>query len=122
MTAAVLRVAASWWRQTAQTIRTPCLLAGWTAAHCKIRLQTFRGAGGGTAPAPGRVGVVGGGSSRQDRPRIGCLPVAGSRRAAGAGEAARRPRAGRSQPLLWCDAAGAEVQGEPTAASAAWLA
>ena len=59
MTAAIWRAAASWWRQTAQTIRTPCLLAGWNAAHCKIRLQTFRGAGGGTAPAPGRVGVAG---------------------------------------------------------------
>ena len=51
-------------------------------------------------------------SSRLDRPRIGCLPVAGSRRAAGAaGEAARRPRAGHSQPLLWCDAAGGRGAG-----------
>lgn len=105
------RAAASEWRQTAQTIRTPCLLAGWTAA-LQNPPADFPGGGRWNSTGTGESRGGGGVSSRLDRPRIGCLPVAGSRRAAGAaGEAARRPRAGHSQPLLWCDAAGGRGAG-----------
>ena len=102
------RSTASGWELTApdRSDNSHTLSARWldSAAHCKIRLQTCRGAGAGTAsPAPGRVGVAGGGSLRLDRP----LGSAAYRWLAGApggqlgrlGEAARRPRAGRSQPL-----------------------
>ena len=120
MTAAIWRgrLRASGARPLRQFAHPVCSLAG--LPHCKIRLQTFRGAGGGTAPAPGRVGAsargwIGPGSAAYRWLALGGQLGQRARRLDGRGPATASRSSGVTRP-------GAEVQGEPTAASsAAWL-
>ena len=113
------RLRASGARPLRQFAHHVCSLAG--PPHCKIRLQTFRGAGGGTAPAPGRVGAsarawIGPGSAAYRWLALGGQLGQRARRLDGRGPATASRSSGVTRP-------GAEVQGEPTAASsAAWLA
>ena len=119
MTAAIWRgrLRASGARQFAHPV---CGLAG--TPHCKIRLQTFRGAGGGTASAPegesagpGRLPAPGSAAYRW-LALGGQLGQRASRRLDG-----RRPAtASRSSSRVTRPGAG--VQGEPRAASSSRLA
>ena len=72
------RSTASGWELTApdRSDNSHTLSARWldSAAHCKIRLQTCRGAGAGTA---GRHRGESGWRGEEVCARIGCLPVAG---------------------------------------------
>ena len=97
----LLQVAARWWRQTAQTIRTPCLLAGWSwlaeSHSCKICTADFPGGGSGNSRSG--VGIEGGegGSSRRDRPQ----PYTGGSWGGGRAWLDGRGPGTKTQPLLW---------------------